>query len=128
MYPAVSSCVRMYLDVCRCVSSYLTASKTGYGQKYTSGEGLRGGRWRGVQQVARPGRILRWMHRARGVDEGGVAFLRSYMCVEVVVVVPLRPLHSGPGVGGILTFYQRIEVSGRVRACTCGGEHELELV
>jgi len=47
--PAVSHCIQLYSyvssyipavsAVSRCISSYLTASKTGYGQKYTPGEG-----------------------------------------------------------------------------------------
>ena len=34
-----SSCIQLYLAVSRCISPYLTTSKTGYGQKYTPGEG-----------------------------------------------------------------------------------------
>jgi len=39
LYPTVSSCTRTYLAVSSCILPYPTASKTGYGQKYTVGEG-----------------------------------------------------------------------------------------
>jgi len=42
LYPAVSVRIKLYSAVpaaSRCISSYLTASKTGYGQKYTPREG-----------------------------------------------------------------------------------------
>ena len=42
LYPTVSSCICTYLAVSSCIcciSPYPTASKTGYNQKYTPGEG-----------------------------------------------------------------------------------------
>ena len=43
LYHTVSSCIYTYLAVSavsRCISPYSTASKTGYDQKYTPGEGF----------------------------------------------------------------------------------------
>ena len=64
LYPTVSTISRLYLTistlhlryllypaVSHCISPYLTASKTGYNQKYTPGGG--GGMWYNVVSVTR---------------------------------------------------------------------------